>query len=363
MNLEHLLPHFNIKGDIKQIIPFGNGHINDTYHLINKNPLQDDYLLQRINHHIFKNVAGMMSNIWKVTTYLQNKKPSTAHHTLTIVLTQKGQHFYQDKQGNYWRMYVFIKNMKAYDVADTPSQIYQGAFTFGNFLAQLHDFPIASLVPTIPDFHNVLFRLHNFEQVLKIDIKKRAKTVSLLTTYVFQMADKMCQIEQLGKARKIPWRVTHNDTKFNNVLLDENNKGKVVIDLDTVMPGFVHYDFGDGIRTTASQAAEDAADLDTIQVDMERYEAFAQGYLDATQHILQPIEMQYLPLAGPLLAYLMGVRFLTDFLAGDFYYKIHFEGQNLQRAKAQLDLCQKLMARLGDVQSLSCFALAKIRFS
>lgn len=363
MNLKHLLPHFNIKGDIKQIIPFGNGHINDTYRLINENPLQEDYLLQRINHHIFKNVAGMMSNIWKVSTYLQNKNLATAHHTLSLISTKKGQHFYQDKQGNYWRMYVFIKNMKAYDVADTPSQIYQGAFTFGNFLAQLHDFPIASLVATIPNFHNVQFRLRNFEQALKKDIKKRAKIAPVLTSYIFQVADEMYQIEKLGKAGKIPWRVTHNDTKFNNVLLDENGKGRVVVDLDTVMPGFVHYDFGDGIRTTASQAAEDATDLDTIQVDMERYEAFAQGYLDATQHILQPTEIQYLPLAGPLLAYLMGLRFLTDFLAGDVYYKIHFEGHNLQRAKAQLDLCQKLRTRLKDVQLLSCFASPKIRFS
>lgn len=350
------IPSFKIKNKIQTAIPFGNGHINDTFRLINVSPDKNDYLLQRINHLVFKNVVGMMNNIGQITkhlnTQIQDKKPNAIPIIPSLIPTLDGQLFYKDKNDNYWRMYVFMKDLVSYDIANNETQIYEGAKTFGTFLAQLDDFPAKDLMPTIPNFHDVVSRLKTFEITVQQDIKGRVKEVLTEIKFIYSLADKMCKIQQLGDTHKIPWRVTHNDTKFNNVLLDKNGKGKMVVDLDTVMPGLVHYDFGDGIRSTVSLASEDAADLNDIQVDLNRFTAFAAGYLDATHSILTPLEIQYLPFAGPLLAYIMGLRFLTDYLDGDIYYKIHFEGQNLQRAKAQLNLCKKLMLHQADFKNI-----------
>lgn len=352
MNVDSIVQHFQIKGSIRSAIPFGNGHINDTFHLINMDALHDDYLLQRINHQIFKDVAGIMNNIQEVSSYLniQFQKNHSNYTSLTLIPTADGRFFHQDEYGNYWRIYVFMKNLMSYDIAKTETQIYEGAKAFGHVLAQLDNFPITKLVSTIPNFHHVGARLRTFRSVIKTTTGKRTKEAATEIKYVLRLADQMCQIERLGEAGQIPLRVTHNDTKFNNVLLDKNGKGKVVVDLDTMMPGYVHYDFGDGIRTTVSMSVEDEEDLKNIQVDMKRYQAFATGYLDATHSILRPKEIEYLPLAGPLLAYIMGLRFLTDYLAGDIYYKTHFEKQNFQRAKAQLNLCKKLMEQQADLK-------------
>ncbi|GJM33303.1 MAG: hypothetical protein DHS20C18_23040 [Saprospiraceae bacterium] len=345
--ISDLIAAFNIEGTMKNAYPFGNGHINDTFRIANQDSGKADYLLQRINHQIFPEVAAMMHNIRKVSEHVNGK---SSHSTLSLILTKQGKDFYKDANGNYWRLYIFMKDLISYDVAETPEQIYEGARAFGRFLFHLSDFPATNLYPTLPNFHNVLTRLSAFRQAVEKDTEKRVKQADQIIKYVLSLAEVMSAIQKAGEAGKIPLRVTHNDTKFNNVLLDKNGKGRCVIDLETVMPGYVHYDFGDGVRTTITTAAEDEADLNLIQIDLHRFAAYAQGYLEETHTILTPIELKYLPLSGALLAYLMGVRFLTDFLQGDRYYKIHFDGQNLQRAKAQLELVRKMMERMGELE-------------
>ena len=344
-NYQQLIRQFQIKGNIEKIVPFGNGHIHDSFRLFSYSSEGEDYLLQRINHHVFKEVEQMMYNIWRVTTYLKEKNNHpTSLETLNLILTQNGHFFYRDEAGNYWRMYLFMKNLHAYDVPQTTEQIYEGAKAFGNFLQQLSSFPTTELLPVLPNFHNIIARLDDLKLAIEQNQKKRVRSTKKLLKYIWSIADEMCQIQRLGKHGNIPLRVTHNDTKFNNVLLDKSGKAKMVVDLDTIMPGFVHYDFGDGIRTTITTATEDEADLNKIQVDLTRFRAFAKGYLEACQKTLSPLEIKYLPTSPALLAYMMAVRFLTDFLNGDIYYKTHFEAHNLQRAKAQLSLCQKLLA-------------------
>lgn len=349
MNINNLIEQFDLQGKVATAVPFGNGHINDTFHLCNHDAALPDYLLQRVNHLVFKPVAAMMENIRKVTEHVNEKAMGA---TLELIPTLEGKDFFKDEKGNYWRVFIFRKELLAYDIAETPEQIYEGAKAFGRFLDALSDFPAAELFPTIPNFHNVITRLAAFDLALKADVKGRAKESKKEIGYVLRIAQEMCMIQHAGEAGKIPLRVTHNDTKFNNVLLDHDGKGRCVIDLDTVMPGYVHFDFGDGVRTTVSTAAEDEADLEKIAVDLDRFSAFAQGYLEVTHATLSPLEIEYLPLSAAMLAYLMGLRFLTDYLAGDVYYKIHFEQQNFQRAKAQLDLCQKILERKKDLSQV-----------
>ena len=338
---------FDIEGVIICTAAFGNGHINDTFRLFNEDKSKPEYLLQRINHLIFKEVDQMMLNIKRVTEHVNNRLPGS---TLELIGTRSGANYHRDADGNYWRIYRFRNELHSIDVAQTPEQIYEGAKAFGRFLSHLADFPAHTLYPTIPHFHDVVVRLKQLKQAIEEDKVGRVKTALPAIEYSWDITEIMQRIQKAGERGEIPLRVTHNDTKFNNVLLDEAGRGRCVIDLETVMPGFVHYDFGDGIRTTVTTAAEDEIELDKITIELDRFQAFAQGYLEETRDILSPAELQYLPLAGPLLAYLMGIRFLADFLRGDSYYKTHFDGQNLQRACAQLELTKKLLAQQEALQ-------------
>lgn len=354
MDVENIISHFNIKGSVRKAIPFGSGHINNTFRVFNNDKECPDYLLQSINHHVFQDVPAMMDNIQKVTEHMKNKLHVRINYeVITLVPTNEGSLFYKDGKGNYWRVYIFMKGLKTFDLAETSGQIYEGAKAFGTFLRLLADFPANSLHVTIPDFHNVLARLDTFKKIVNANAKNRRITeVGKEVKYILSMAGEMGTIQKLGMQEKIPVRVTHNDTKFNNVLLDHNNKGRCVIDLDTVMPGYVHYDFGDGIRTTANVAPEDEPDLGKVDIDLSRFEAFATGYLEATRDTLTATELKYLARSGALLSYLMGVRFLTDYLQRDVYYKTSFKGHNLQRAKSQLALAGKIMEKLPDMEGI-----------
>jgi thiamine kinase-like enzyme len=340
---------FKITGEVSRSTPFGNGHINDTFRLFNQDESKPEYLLQRINHLVFKEVEHMMLNIKRVTEHVNQQLPGS---TLELIPTRDGANYYQDPSGNYWRIYRFRQELHSIDVAETPAQIYEGAKAFGRFLSHLADFPAHTLHYTIPHFHDVTVRLNQLRKAVKEDKVGRVKEALPAIEYSWEITEIMQRIQKAGERGEIPLRVTHNDTKFNNVLLDEAGRGCCVIDLETVMPGYVHYDFGDGIRTTVTTAAEDEADLKKITIDLDRFQAFAQGYLEETRDILSPAELQYLPLAGPLLAYLMGIRFLADFLRGDSYYKTHFKEQNLQRAHAQLELTKQLLAQQEALQNI-----------
>ncbi|MEN7549338.1 aminoglycoside phosphotransferase family protein [Rapidithrix thailandica] len=352
-----IFDHFQIDGDIKQAVPFGNGHINDTLRLINQDPGKDDYLLQKINHHIFKQVPELMENIQRVTEHLQQKLKTIPgcdpkREVLTLIPTKTGGIYYQDAKGDYWRVFLFIPNHRSYDIVETPEQAYEGGKTFGKFQALLADLPGGPLHETIPNFHNMVTRLETFFRTLKKDPVNRAQSVAEEIEFVEDRVKEMCLLQELREKGELPERITHNDTKFNNVLLDENDKGLCVIDLDTVMPGLVHFDFGDAIRTSANTGAEDEADLSKVEMNITMFEAYAQGFLEQTQSALTPKEIELLPYSAKFMPFIMGLRFLTDYLDGDNYYKIKFPEHNLQRARAQFKLTYSAERQMEDMKNI-----------
>jgi hypothetical protein len=339
------------------VTPFGSGHIHDTYRVRNTAPGCPDYLLQRINHHIFRQIPQLMENIGRVTAHLRQKLMALPgndpdRQTLTVIPIQDGKSFHRDTDGNFWRLYLLIPGAKSYDLVHTTGQAYQGGKAFGRFGALLADLPAAELHETLPHFHDIERRLQTFAAVLAADSQGRADGIAPEVTFVNQRAAEMTAILQLGREGKLPIRITHNDTKFNNVLLDEHDQALCVVDLDTVMPGYVAYDFGDSIRTTASTAAEDEADLSRIDFDMRIFEAYARGYLEELGPFLTSEEVASLSLGCKLMPYLMGVRFLTDYLDGDNYYKTAFPEHNLQRARAQFAYLSRMEKVYPELQRI-----------
>ncbi|MDN5214471.1 aminoglycoside phosphotransferase family protein [Fulvivirgaceae bacterium BMA12] len=346
---------FAIDGDIKEILPFGNGHINDTYRLINESAEKPDYLLQRVNHHVFKNIPAMMNNIELVTSHIRKKllfSPGSVNGMVaTLIHTREGCLFHKE-EGEYWRVFKFMKDFKSYDKPNTPEQMYEGAKSFGEFLYALSDFPIEELHYTLPNFHNMEFRFKQFFAARDEAENYRLEQAKNEIKYVQDTADYVIGIYNMSKGGRMPLRVTHNDTKFNNVLLDGNDKGQCVIDLDTVMPGYVYFDVGDGIRTGASTADEHELDLQKVDVDLIMVEAFVRGYMDASSKLFTDDEMAILPKSGIYMSFIMGLRFLTDYLQGDKYYKIDFPEQNLQRARCQLHLSKLMRKRLPEIKEV-----------
>jgi hypothetical protein len=356
-DLKEIVSLFKINGEAEQICPYGSGHINDTYRVINHDQALPDYLLQRINNHVFKNVPSLINNIEIVTRHIRNKLTHIAgadpdKQVLTLIKTKTNEPFLKDAAGNYWRMYLFLKNAKSYDLVTTEHQAYEGGKSFGEFQFLLSDLDVNLIDETIPDFHNVETRLAKFKDVLVADSKLRVKDVRNEIEFVNERGQSMTAILELGRSNKLPLRITHNDTKFNNVLLDSEDRGQCVIDLDTVMPGYIAYDFGDAIRTIVNIAAEDEADLSKIDINPSLFEAFTKGFLSKTASFLTNEEIRSLPLGALLLPYLIGVRFLTDHLEGDKYFKIHFPGHNLQRARAQFRLLKRLEDSYAELETI-----------
>jgi Ser/Thr protein kinase RdoA (MazF antagonist) len=342
-----IVEKFNIAGEIASAKAFGNGHINDTFLLKNKYPENPDYLLQRINHHVFKDVPGLINNIDRVTAYLQSKVPdsfdkSKSRQILKLVPSKNEKLFYNDDEGNYWRIYIFVEGSHSYDSVSTPQQAFEGGRAFGNFQALLSDMDPLLLSETIVDFHNIQKRLADFGAAVKQDVMGLASSVTTLIDFVRVREQSMSVIYNLGKSGALPKRITHNDTKFNNILFDADGQVTCVIDLDTVMPGHVAYDFGDAIRTIINTAAEDEPDLEQIQIDIPLFKAYLEGYIHEAYSFLTDTEVESLFLGVMLFPYMQGVRFLTDYLQGDVYYKVAYPGHNLVRTNAQFQLLTKL---------------------
>jgi Ser/Thr protein kinase RdoA (MazF antagonist) len=337
--------------------PFGSGHIHDTYRIITAEKDKDDYILQRLNNRIFKNIPHLQENIERVTIHLRKKLSYVAgsnikRECLTLIPSRENKSWIEDHDGNFWRMYIFISNHHSYNIVDSADKAFEGGKAIGRFQAMLSDLPGNPLHETIPFFHDISKRLETFSRVVKDDPAGRAGKVAGEIQSVLSRADDMKIILRLGAEGKIPLRITHNDTKFNNILLDENDKALCVIDLDTVMPGYVHYDFGDAIRTAANIAAEDEKELSKVKMDISLFEAYATGYLSETQATLNKIEKDYLAFAPRLITYTIAVRFLTDYLDGDNYFKIHHENHNLQRARAQMKLVESMEDQYGEMQNI-----------
>ncbi|WP_294184233.1 aminoglycoside phosphotransferase family protein [uncultured Sphingobacterium sp.] len=345
--IESAAKQFILEGDIISVQPFGSGHINDTYQVMTTENTQVSYLLQRINHHVFPNVDGLMRNIALVTQHLSEKVKvakgkRVSDHVLTIVPTRDGNLYIQDEPGNYWRMFILIEDTKSYDIVETEFQAAEGGRAFGLFQKQLSDLDASLIVEVLPNFHNIDFRLENLRKAITKDTCKRVALVKDRLDFIFSREDRMQTILQLGSKGKLPLRITHNDTKFNNVLLDHHDKMQCVIDLDTVMPGYVAYDFGDAIRTIINPVAEDEIDVSKISLNLALYKAYAEGYLEEANDFLTTLEKETLVDGAFLLPFMQGVRFLTDYLEGDHYYKTKYEDHNLVRTNTQLKLVEEM---------------------
>jgi hypothetical protein len=357
MKVAEIIDHFQIKGPITSIEPFGGGHINDTYFVKCQNSGGPDYLLQKVNSYVFKDIVGLMSNISIVTTHLRdklisNKISDAASRSLELFKVKDGSLYFEDEDNQFWRVFNLIDDHKVYDGAPNTEIAFEGARMFGQFLNELSDLDPNGIAETIPNFHNIKFRLDNLEEAIKANPKGRVIEVKEQIGYVRSRYEIMSTIQRLGEKGLIPPRIVHNVTKINNVLFDQQNKGLCVIDLDTIMPGFVHYDFGDGVRTCANTGSEDDADLNNISYDLEMYKAFASGYIESVSSILNEAERSSLANAALLFPFIMGVRFLTDYIAGDVYYKINYENHNLVRAKAQLKLAADGESKISELERI-----------
>lgn len=342
-----IVKKFSLEGSISEIKSYGSGHINDTYKVVIKEKDRFDYLLQRVNHYVFKDVPGLMENLDRILNHINKKldispQNKQEYRTLTLIPTEENKPFYKDMEGNFWRVFYFIEGAHSYNVIDSPEIAYQGGKAFGQFQRLISDLPGKPLNDTIPDFHNIEFRLNNFRKSLQTDKVNRVREIKKEIPFVEERAEEMRLLLDLNKKGLIPTRNCHNDTKLNNVLFDQNNKAICVIDLDTAMSGFIHFDFGDSIRTVTNTANEDEKELEKINFNIELFEAYSKGFIEETIKILTEEEAKTLAFSGKLLTFIMGLRFLTDYIDGDIYYKTNHSQHNIQRARAQFQLLKKM---------------------
>lgn len=352
-NFNEIVKHFEFEGDFIEAVPYGSGHINDTFAATFKKSdgTFHRYILQRINHRVFKNPEELMENITKVTKHISKKVKKIGgnpeRETLNVIPTGEGKSFFKTETGEYWRGYVFIEQAKTYDVVENSNHFYNSGKAFGNFQNLLSDFPAEQLHETIVNFHNTPARYEAFLEALKRDTVGRAKDISEEIDFVKKRAEDTAIVANLLAEGKLPLRVTHNDTKFNNVMIDDaTGEGICVIDLDTVMPGLALYDFGDSIRSGTNSAAEDEKDLSKVWMDVEYFESYTRGFMESAGKALNPLEQELLPFGAKLMTLECGIRFLTDYLNGDTYFKVHREGHNLDRARTQFKLVQDMEEKM-----------------
>ena len=332
--MQNILMQFPLDGSVSSCERYGCGHINVTYLVVTTTGHR--YILQKINHHIFRNVPALMENISSVTNYLR-KQMDDPRRVLTVVNTNDGSAYYFDGEG-YWRLYEFVEGSICLQQPETPEDFYQSAVAFGEFQQQLNNFPADTLHETIPNFHNTVDRYRIFHEVLTADPMGRAKDVQAEIDFVLAREQEAGTLVRLLGEGKLPLRVTHNDTKLNNVMLDDQTRTPLcVIDLDTVMPGLSAYDFGDSIRFGAATAAEDEKDLSKMEMSLDLFRIFTRGFLKACPG-LTDLEKEMLPMGAKLMTLECGVRFLTDYIDGDHYFSVHREGHNLDRCRTQFKL-------------------------
>lgn len=355
--IKHIASKFDIWGDFLWSETYGSGHINDTYlGVFNQAGYPVKYIFQRINTNIFKQPEHLMDNISRVLNHSKTKLQGRADATrrsLTIVNSCDKRPYYIDDENRYWRCYLFIERARTYDILETAEHAFQAARAFGAFQKLLADIPGDRLFETIPNFHNTPSRLADFDAALAKDPLKRAPLAKAEIDFVQKTRHIAPVLLDLVAKNEIPERITHNDTKLNNVMLDdETGEGICVIDLDTIMPGLSLYDFGDLVRTSVSPAAEDETDLSKVQARMEMFEALTKGFLTGAAGCLTKKEVEMMPFSGMLITFEIGVRFLTDFLDGDKYFKVKRDNHNLDRCRTQFTLVQRLKEKEGEMKAI-----------
>lgn len=355
IDYKEILSHFALDGKVTEVRPLGNGLINDTFKVVT-DAGAPDYVLQRINHSIFTDVEMLQSNIEAVTSHIREKllaegEDDIDRKVLRFMPLKDAHRTYYYDGSRYWRVSVFIPDSYTYELVN-PEYSYIAGKAFGRFEALLSDLP-RQLGETIPDFHNMELRLSQLSEAVKLNAAGRLaedQVVELLSE-IDVHGEEMCKAEQLHRDGILPKRVCHCDTKVNNMLFDADGNVLCVIDLDTVMPSYVFSDFGDFLRTAANIVAEDEPDLDKVSFRMDIFEAFSKGYLESAMSFLTPVEIENLPYSACLFPFMQAVRFLTDYLNGDSYYKIRYPSHNLIRARSQMALFRSALASLPQMQA------------
>ena len=340
---DNLVAQFDIPSSVVSISAYGNGHINDTYLVrTTLNECLKKYIFQRLNSNVFKKPEQVIENIEKVTGYLKTRADSE-RAVLSLIPTKDGQTFIKDENGDVWRMYNFIEDSICLDIVENEQDFYECAFAFGKFQRDLRHFPAHTLYETIPNFHNTPVRFGDFLRAVSADKCGRAKDVNREIDFIIARQDFYSVLIDAEAKGDLPLRVTHNDTKSNNVMLDKKTrKALCVIDLDTIMPGYSVTDFGDAIRFGASTAAEDEKNLDKVHFSIELFKAYTKGYMAGCGGKLKPTEIMLMPEGAKMMTIECGMRFLTDYLQGDTYFKTAYPEHNLVRARTQLKLVKEM---------------------
>ena len=340
---------FDHQFNYKSHSELNSGHINDTFLI--KTDGNTNYILQRINQVVFKDVPGLVNNKVLTSNHIRSKCPNASdevlNKTVLSFIKEKNSNSYYHKEGvNFWNVMIFIDNSVTHEIVKDKEIAYEGGKLLGDFLNLTSDFDSSQLIDVIPNFHNMAFRFKQYassiQSASKIRLTKAADYIQIVT----DLKEEMHILQNLKDAGEIPIRVTHNDTKISNSLFTQENKGICMIDTDTVMPGIIHYDFGDAIRTICNTAAEDETDLSKVEFNLDYYKAYEKGFLEKTKDTLTEKELKYLPLAAKTMIFIMALRFLTDYLNNDIYYKTNYQDHNLDRAKNQFKLIESFSKKL-----------------
>lgn len=358
-DLTYVASRFRIPGRLVGAEPYGTGHVNDTYAVTcDQGGQAIRYILQRVSHQVFRDPPALMDNIARVTRHVRMKLEEEGadeihRRTLTLIPTRDGTDYLHDEEGLYWRVYEFVEGAQTYDVVEDAGQAYEAAMAFGRFQRQLADLPGPRLTESVPGFHDTRSRMDALLRAIQADRSNRAASARAEIDFALRREAMTGYLLERLAGGDLPERITHNDTKLNNVMIDDRtSEGVCVIDLDTVMPGSALYDFGDMVRTATNTGAEDEKDLSKIASDLAMFEALVKGYLAATREILTPMEMDLLPFAGKLMTFEVGIRFLADYLDGDTYFKTHREDHNLDRCRTQLALVQSIEDQEDEMQHI-----------
>jgi len=350
--LRHISRKFQIYGEIRHAELCKIGHINETYTATyQQGGVPVRYVHQKINKGVFRKPVQVMRNFMRVTRHIrhrleQERADDVTRRVITVVPTRDNKPYYRDRNGDYWRTFVFVEGVETFEAVETPKQAYQAAFAFGQFQRQLVDLPEPRLHETITEFHNTRKRFEAFQRAVQSDRLNRAASARKEIDFALKQEPMVDVILDAMAAGKIPERVTHNDTKFNNVMLDTTTgEAMCVVDLDTVMPGCALYDFGDMVRTTTSPTLEDELDLSKVQIRLPMFKQLAKGYLDAAGSFLTKAERDLIAFSGKLITFTIGIRFLTDYLSGDTYFRVHRPRHNLDRARTQFKLVESIQRK------------------
>lgn len=356
--IERVLREFGLRFDSFTVSLFDSGHINTTYRVdINHGGKTESFVLQCINSYVFRSPELMMNNIARVTAHMEKKMVEagldTYRHVLHFLRNQNGNNYAYGKDGHFWRCYDFVDGARTYDSMDNPKILRSAGEAFGNFQKLLSDFPMETLVETIPDFHNTKLRLKSFFKMVEEDPCGRACEAQPEISFLRDRAEISARLIDLQESGVLPLRVTHNDTKYNNILIDdESHEAICVLDLDTVMPGLAAYDFGDAIRFAACSAAEDEKRLELVKLDLARYEAFTSGFIGGADGFFTDVEIESMAWGARIITTELAARFLEDYLCGDKYFKTDYQEHNLDRARAQIQLVRDMELKFDKMMEI-----------